>query len=387
MNPYTLAKGIEQEVIAWRRDLHERAELGFHLPKTAAYVREKLESFGYEVEELYEHALVTSVGKGEKCLLLRADMDALPIQEESGEPFAAKENGHACGHDIHTAMLLGTAKVLKEHEAKLKSTIKIMFQPAEELLQGAEKMIEHGLMENPRPDAGIMLHMDSLAPVGLYLKTGTMTTFNNNFRIKVRGRGAHGAMPEKGIDTIVAGSHIVLALQELVSREIGLTNAAVLTVCHFAAGNSPNTIAQEALLEGTMRTYSRASRDHLNKRMPEITKAIAESFRCTAEFEYTSDVPSLYNNEDFVKNLSERLEAVAEGNFVFAKAEPVTATDDFGFVGEQVPVIMMMVGAKVEDGEAYPLHNSKVRFNEDAIVPGVTAQLAAAFAMPELLDW
>lgn len=385
MNFYNKAKEIKDYMIGVRRSLHENPEIGFDLNNTVELVKKELDAMGISYSQPIASGILATIGQGDKCILLRADMDALPIKEEADIACKSKnEYGHMCGHDFHTAMLLGTAKLLKEVENDLKGTVKLMFQPAEELLQGSEKMIEKGILENPMVDCAVMVHMDTTLNPGIYIKKGEMATSNNNFRIEVSGYGAHGAMPEKGVDAAFIATKIVDALQVLVSREISFREGAVITTGHISAGNAPNVIPDKAIVEGTTRTYSQNSKDHIKKRIPEIAAYIAKAFRGKASFEILSDVPAIINDENMVDYIVEILKDIKEENPEFDfynNCQAVTASDDFANVASRVPAVMMMVGCKVDEGTVYPLHNSRAKFNEDAIIygPCVFANLAVKY--------
>ena len=237
MNIYERAVELQEETIAHRRWFHANAETGLNMPKGQAYVLETLKSYGIDANECGSGVTAT-VGKGGKVILLRADMDALPMPEESGLEFACKagNKAHACGHDFHVAMLLTAAKILKEHEAELEGTVKFMFQPAEETFEGAKNMIEHGILENPVPDAALAYHVTSgQMPVGIFMYNNVGTTMFSvdGFKIKIQGRGAHGAYPQNSIDPINIGVHIHLALQELMARECDPTHSCVCTLITF----------------------------------------------------------------------------------------------------------------------------------------------------------
>ncbi|MBQ3488104.1 MAG: amidohydrolase, partial [Clostridia bacterium] len=284
----TEALELREALIAHRRALHQRPETGFELKNTLAYVRGQLEEMGYSPKICGRAGLTATVGSGSSVFLLRADMDALPIREEAGIPFAAKNgNMHACGHDMHTAMLLGAARLLKAHEAELKGTVKFMFQGAEELLEGAKDMLESGLLEEPRPDAGMMIHVMT----GSDLPSGTVTVCDGGvsapgaayFTINVQGRGCHGAMPNMGIDPITASAHILLGLQGIRAGELGFTEEAVLTVGTFRAGNRPNIIPDTAMLQGSLRAFGNDTMAFMRRRTEEIAAGTAAAHRATAE--------------------------------------------------------------------------------------------------------
>ena len=251
MDFYKRALELKEETIKHRRYIHEHAEAGIYLPKTKAYVIETLKSFGIEPEVCGEGVAAT-LGKEGKVLLLRADMDALPMPEESGEVFACpdQKTAHACGHDFHAAMLLTAAKMLKENEHLLQGTVKLMFQPAEETFEGSKNMIEAGILENPKVDAALAYHVSpGKMPVGIYMynDNSTMMYSVDGFKIDIKGKGTHGAYPQAGIDPINIAVHIYLALQELIARECDSAHACVLTVGQLQAGTAANIIPDKNL--------------------------------------------------------------------------------------------------------------------------------------------
>lgn len=378
MNNYKRAVEIEKEVIKNRREIHQNPEVGFNLPNTTKFVMDKLKEYGYEPYELIENGVVATVGKGDKCILLRADMDALPIKEESGLEFASKNsNAHACGHDMHTAMLLGAAKILKERESELKGVVKLMFQPAEEILLGAKKMVEANILENPKVDAAMMIHMHSVFPRGVVVKKGNKAASSNNFRITIKGKGTHGALPQNGVDAVYVGAQIIIGTQELITREIPFLNGAVLTMGHFKGGSAPNIIPDTAVIEGTMRTINVDTQNHLKERLPQIVEMIAKTYRAEAKLEYLSDVPVLVNDEKLMDDISRYIGELSDGKFDVYEGHVLPGSEDFAFVTREVPGVMLNLGAPVE-GNKFPLHNPKVIFDESTMVIGVASFVECA---------
>lgn len=375
------AKGIENEIIEYRRHLHENAEVGFELGKTVGFVKEKLNEFGCEVEPCGKNGLVTVIGdKNNVTVLLRADMDALPIKEESGvEFFCNSGNMHACGHDMHTAMLLGTARLLKKHENKLQSGVKLMFQPAEETLSGAKNMLENGLLEGGNIKGAMMLHVMA----GLPLKTGTVIVSSGGvgapaadyFTINIQGKGCHGSTPQQGVDAINIASHIVIALQEISARELGLSEEALLTIGCLKAGTAGNVIADTAVLEGTMRAYDDNVREYIKKRLAEICNGIATSFRGKADVIFGAGCPTLLNNEMLSQVIENNtVDLLGEGqvfntNSFGTRTNKSGGSEDFSYISHEVPSVMIALAAgNSEEGYIYPQHHPKVNFDE-AVLP------------------
>lgn len=380
MNYLEEAQKLYDEIVENRRHLHANPEIGFDLPNTAAFVKEKLVSYGYEPEEIMENGIIALAGKpGGKTLLMRADMDALPMQEDSGLEFASgNDYAHTCGHDVHTAIMLAVAKLIKQNEDALEGQIKFEFQPAEELLIGSEAMIEAGLLENPKVDAAMAAHVNPLEDTGFIFNSGLSMASANNYRLKVKGVGAHGAMPHNGVDAVFVAAQIINAFQFLVTKEIPFGNSAVITTGGFNSPGSRNILPSEVTLEGTMRTFDVEIQKYLKERMPEIAKAIAEAYRAEVEFEFLSNVPPLENDEAMTTEVRGYAEDLLGDKYDFFSAEKAQASEDFAFVSQQVPTVYFNIGMKQDGVDAYPVHHPKVVFNEDMLVP--TAALFAEAA-------
>ena len=378
------AAALQEEIKAHRLWLHTHAETGFDLTETKPYVKSTLTEMGYTVQECGKAGLVTTVGKpGGKVLLLRADMDALPIAEEADVDFACK-NGrmHACGHDMHTAMLLGAAKILKAHESELDGMVKLMFQPAEEIFEGSKDMIASGVLENPRPDAALMIHVAA----GMPLPAGTVVVSApgvsapaaDYFTIRVHGKGCHGSAPQNGIDPLTAAAHILIALQEIHARELSASDEAVLTIGTFHAGEAGNVIPDTATMGGTIRTYDEKTRAYLKERMTAIAQSIAEAFRASAEVSFGSGCPTLVNDKDLSEKVTGYLKDLLGANRAFTTAElsggkPARGggSEDFAYVSHEVPSLMLALAAgEPSKGYVYPQHHPKVKFDESVLSTG-----------------
>lgn len=378
------AKALQEEIKSHRLWLHTHAETGFDLTETKPYVKSTLTEMGYTVQECGKAGLVTTVGKpGGKVLLLRADMDALPIAEEADVDFACK-NGrmHACGHDMHTAMLLGAAKILKAHESELGGTVKLMFQPAEEIFEGSKDMIASGVLENPRPAAALMIHVAA----GMPLPAGTVVVSApgvsapaaDYFTIRVHGKGCHGSAPQNGIDPLTAAAHILIALQEIHARELSASDEAVLTIGTFHAGEAGNVIPDTATMGGTIRTYDEKTRAYLKERMTAIAKNVAEAFRASAEVSFGSGCPTLVNDKDLSEKVTGYLKDLLGANRAFTTAElnggkPARGggSEDFAYVSHEVPSLMLALAAgEPSKGYVYPQHHPKVKFDESVLSTG-----------------
>ena len=380
---------LQETMVAHRRWIHQHAGVGFAIEETREYVREELRKMGYEPVDCGRAGLVALAGgkKPGKTFLLRADMDALPIREESGEDFAC-ENGamHACGHDMHTAMLLGAAKLLKDHEAELVGTVKLMFQPAEEIFEGSKDMLENGLLEDPRPDGALMIHVTAGTPLpaGTFVvcAPGVSAPAADYFTIQVQGKGCHGSAPQDGVDALTAAAHILIGLQEIHARELAPSQEAVLTIGTFQGGSAANAIADHAQLGGSIRTYDEEVRAYLKKRLEEMASSIATAYRAGASVEFGSGCPTLVNDEKLSKMAGESLrELLGEERVLEAAALQKAGgaargggSEDFAYVSQVVPSLMLALAAgEPEKGYLYSQHHPKVRFDESVLPLGATA--------------
>lgn len=370
MNYYERALELKDETIANRRHIHKNAETGLDLPKTKAYVMKKLTEYGLEPKDC-GYGVTATLGKGGKVLLLRADMDALPMPEESGEEFAcptAKE-AHTCGHDFHAAMLLTAAKMLKEKEDTLEGTIKFMFQPAEETFEGSKNMIENGILENPPVDAALAYHVSpGKMPIGLFMYNDkdTMMYSVDGFKITIHGKGSHGAYPHVGVDPINIGVHIHLALQELIARESDPTHSCVLTIGQFAGGTAANIIPETAVLQGTIRTNKPEARELLVRRMKEVAEKTAAVYNGTVDIEMISEVPPLICNPKLTDEVVGYMQELGIPGLTPYPGISASASEDFAVIAEKVPSTFMYLSAGYLDERGqYPAHHPKAQFNED----------------------
>lgn len=383
------AQQLENKIIENRRYLHTHPETGFDLKDTKAYVKKELEDMGYQPVDCGKAGLIALAGgkKKGKVFLIRGDMDALPIREQADVEFPS-ENGrmHACGHDMHTAMMLGAARLLKQHEEEIEGTVKLMFQPAEEIFEGSHDMIEAGLLENPHVDAALMIHVMAGMPfpAGTVIVSapGVSAPAADYFEIKVQGKGCHGSMPNTGVDPLTAAAHILIALQEIHARELAMKEEAVLTIGTMNAGTAANVIPDTVIMGGSIRTFDEETRAFIKKRMTEIVEGIAKSFRAEAEVSFGSGCPTLVNDknvslcaEKYVKELlgEEHAFSVAELNAMSGdqQSNKTAGSEDFAYVSHEVPSIMLALAAgQPEKGYKYPQHHPMVKFDEDALAGG-----------------
>ena len=370
MNYYERALELKDETIANLRHIHKNAETGLDLPKTKAYVMEKLTEYGLEPKDC-GYGVTAALGKGGKVLLLRADMDALPMPEESGEEFACPtgKEAHTCGHDFHAAMLLTAAKMLKEKEDTLEGTIKFMFQPAEETFEGSKNMIENGILENPPVDAALAYHVSpGKMPIGLFMYNDkdTMMYSVDGFKITIHGKGSHGAYPHVGVDPINIGVHIHLALQELIARESDPTHSCVLTIGQFAGGTAANIIPETAVLQGTIRTNKPEARELLVRRMKEVAEKTAAVYNGTVDIEMISEVPPLICNPKLTDEVVGYMQELGIPGLTPYPGISASASEDFAVIAEKVPSTFMYLSAGYLDERGqYPAHHPKAQFNED----------------------
>ena len=371
------AKLIKDDIVGYRRDIHENPEVGAELPKTKAYVMNKLREFGYEPKEICESGIVAIIkgSKPGKTFLLRADMDALPIKESTECSFKSN-NGcmHACGHDMHTAMLLGAARLLKENQDKIEGTVKLVFQPDEEGFTGAKKMLKAGVLKDPKVDAAMAMHVFSGAPSNSVLcGLGTTIAGCNRFRITVNGVGCHGAMPDLGVDPINIAAHIYISLQEIISREISATKPAVVTIGKFVGGEAANIIPGEVIMEGTIRSLYKEVGEFIFNRIKDIVEHTANMFRGEAKLVELSSVPPLSNDNDLAKEITSYVKDIVGEKAVNLFEGGGMGSEDFASYSYEVPSIYLMLGAGTkQENSLYgePMHNEKVVFNEDILVTG-----------------
>lgn len=383
------AAAYQEQLVQTRRYLHSHPETGFDLKNTTEYVRKELIAMGYEPVMCGKSGIIALAGKKKsgKVFLIRGDMDALPIKEESDVPFSS-DNGkmHACGHDMHTTMMLGVARLLKSHEYEIEGTVKLMFQPAEEIFEGSDDMINAGVLNSPDVDAAMMIHVMA----GLPIPAGTVISCDGGvsapaadyFYIDIQGKGCHGSMPNNGVDPITIAAHIITGLSEINSRELGLSDDAVITIGTINAGNAANVIPDTAHMSGTIRTYDEETRSYIKQRVSDIASNIASAYRGSASVTYGSGCPCLLNNPDLAtcsaKYLNEllgpsrtftaaQLNAMSGGG----KASKSTGSEDFAYVSQKVPSIMFALAAGTpQDGYCYPQHHPKVKFDEAILSEG-----------------
>ena len=373
------AQELEASMKSDRRYLHQNAEVGFDLPITTKYVMDRLQEIGLEPKEICKSG-VTALIEGKKpgkTYLLRADMDALSMSEENVLEFASKTNAaHNCGHDMHTAILLGAAQILKENVDELEGNVRLMFQPNEEAFLGSKAMIEAGVLDDV--DVASCMHMMLDYDASNYAcAPGFFSSSCDGFKITVNGKGCHGAMPHLGIDPINVGMSICTAFQQLVSRETPPKETASLTFGQFSGGNTPNIVPDKVVIQGTLRTYNAELRAKLVNRMQTIVKSAGEMYGTTVEYEVLSDVPSIYVNPEMLEEVKTYLSEI-EGLTLANDNFRITPSDDMAFISEKVPTVYLLLQARVKDNP-YPHHNPKVLFDESAMTWGAAMHAQCAF--------
>lgn len=382
MNLVEEAKKTLPYMIQVRRDLHVIPEIGTHLPKTTAYVSEQLTKLNirHEVKEdiscIFAYIGEKLEDANRKCVLLRADMDGLDIVEKSGEEFACDSGRmHACGHDLHAASLLGAAKLLKQQEAQLPCTVKLLFQSGEETFQGSKAAIEAGLLTNPKPDVAYACHVFAMGELNQIQWGLVPMGAVYGFKITLHGVGGHGSSPEICIDPINAGVQVYLALQSLIAREVPAGEEAALTIGQFSAGKAANIIPDTAVLQGTLRTFNPEIREMLIGRIRKMVASVADTYRCSYDIEVISDCPSVVCDDGFSEYCKDTLRNA--GILEETIPQHVMGSEDFAFISEQIPSCFFSLGAKPYDVEkGLGQHHPAVRFNED-----VMATAAAAYAL------
>jgi amidohydrolase len=377
---------VFEDVIGWRRSIHEHPELGFEEERTSALVEKTLRAAGIETTRVAKTGVagVLKGGRPGKTIAFRADMDALPLDERSGETFSSKVPGvmHACGHDAHTAMLLGAAVSLAQERATLAGTIKFFFQPAEEGPGGALPMIEAGVMDAPKVDAAVMIHVSPLLLAGtLATKSGAMSASCDDFAITVRGRGGHGAYPHGSVDTIPIAAEIVGAVQRIVSREVDPLESVVMSIGVIRGGYRRNIIADKTVLEGTFRCLDEDVRKGIPARLERMVKGICDAHRATYEIEFEFGYPSVMNDPALVARIVTILKDA--GETVEAIPRPSMGAEDFAYFAQRAPGCYLRLGVGFP-GVVDPAmtHSPEFRLDERALATGVRTFRTLAHTLP-----
>ncbi|HEY2887843.1 MAG TPA: M20 family metallopeptidase [Candidatus Limnocylindrales bacterium] len=384
------AQALLPEIVAVRRRLHRQPERGLVLPTTQALVVDELKKLGLSPQLGRETTSVVAVIEGTgpgPTVLLRGDMDALPLTEETGLDFSSETDGmmHACGHDTHVAMLLGAARMLVERRATFGGRVLLMFQPGEEGFAGARVMLEEGLLDAAgpnRPTAAFALHISTEYPAAtINLRPGPTMACADFVNIDIQGRGGHASQPAKALDPVTIAAEIVIGLQTFVTRQVEVFDPAVITIAHISSGTTNNIIPETARLEGTIRTFSEKTRTVVHEGIVRLVKGIAGAYGATADVELLTLYPVTVNDPDFAALVTATAVELLGKDAVDASIEPVMGAEDFSFVLEQVPGAMAFLGARPADQDpatAPANHSNKVIFDEPAMAVGVATYVAVA---------
>lgn len=377
------------EAIRLRRAIHEEPELGLHCPKTSAKIRAALEGLPLEIREGGSTtglmAILRGSGNG-RTVLLRGDMDALPLREDTGLDFRSRVEGamHACGHDTHVAMLVGAAKALSAQRDKLAGTVMFMFQPGEEGYHGARFMMEDGLLDDPAPDAAFALHISPNMPRGMFgSRHGTLLASADRIEITLTGRGGHASQPHDALDPIPVACEIVTALQTFVTRRISVFNPAVLTVGRITAGTTNNVIPETAELEGTLRTLSESTRRFAHEGIERIARGIAAAHEVGVEVVITPGFPVTVNDNRIVDLAEQTAKSLFGDDVWMSMPNPVMGAEDFSYVLQKTPGAMAFLGAAPQGGDwrtCCALHSNRMTLDETVMARGVALHCAFAQA-------
>lgn len=379
-----IAQNMKGELVKIRRDFHMHPELDYDLHRTQKKIEEFLEKEGIEYSEIANTGVCGIIrGNGDKTIALRADMDALPIQDMKKCAYSSKVKGkmHACGHDAHITILLGAARILNKIKNNLKGNVKLIFEPAEETTGGAKVMLEEGVLENPHVDRVIGLHVEEYIDVGkIGVRYGVVNAASNPFTIKIRGIGAHGARPHMSIDPVVISSYVVLAIQEIISREIPPTDGALITIGSIHGGTAQNIIPSEVVLTGIIRTMKTEHREYVKRRLREVVEGVVNSMRGKSEIEIEESYPCLYNDDVVIRDIVSSASQVIGNKNIINLESPSMGVESFAYFSMERPSAFYYLGCKNEKkGIIYPAHGSLFDIDEDCIPIGVAIQCKSTY--------
>jgi amidohydrolase len=377
------AEALREQLVAWRRDFHRHPELGFQEHRSAGIIADRLRELGYDVQTGVAHTGVVGLLEGKQpgpVVMLRFDMDALPIAEENEAEYVSQNPGvmHACGHDGHMAMGLGVATLMARRRDDVAGTLKLVFQPGEEGMNGAEVMVQEGVLENPRPDVVLATHVWNDKPLGTVgVSPGPVMAAAEKWVCTVHGMGGHGAMPHQTVDPVVATAHIVTGLQTVVSRNVSPLETAVVTVGTIHGGDAFNVIPAQVELTGTIRTYAPEVRETVLRRVREVIEGVAGVCGARSELEIIPLTPAVVNDAEVTEVVRAAAGAVAGPENVFS-GERTMGSEDAAFFLQEVPGCYFFLGsANVERGLSAPHHNPRFDFDEDALPLGVAILMHA----------
>jgi amidohydrolase len=391
MNIKEEINNLKDELIQLRRDFHKHPELGFKEFRTSKIVADYLEKYGLKVTRGIAETGVMGLLEGKNpgpTLLLRADMDALPIQEENEVPYRSVNNGimHACGHDAHTAILLITAKILSSHRNKIRGNIKFVFQPNEEI-GGAESMIKEGILENPHVDAAMALHLWTPLESGIIgVKTGPITGALDVFHLIVKGEGGHTGYPEKAVDPIIASANIIQSIQAIQTREISVFKPTIIMFTKINSGTKSNIIPDSVSLEGSIRYFNKQDdkdQESLNKKFKRIVDATCKSYRVKYELKFVNENKSVFNDEKMTELVIDSAEEIL-GHHDKVLSYQTIAGEDFSEFADRVPSAFYFIGTGNREKEShYPHHNSRFNIDEDTMLTGVEMHILSTLNWSE----
>ncbi len=380
------AEQLKDQIVRWRRELHQIPELGLELPKTSNYIAQKMKEWGIPTEVGAANSGVVSLiegsSAGEKTIAIRADMDGLPVQEKTGLPYTSRHEGqmHACGHDAHVAMALGAARLLIDMNSELSGQVKMIFQPGEEGPGGAEPMIQDGVLSSPDVDRIIGLHIgvisDEVKNGQIGIRSGPAMASSDSFSIEITGKGGHGAIPHTTVDPIAISAAVVQQMQSLISRELSPTRPGVLSVCQINGGTANNIIPEKVSMKGTARFINEEERDHIAGRLIELTETIGKARGADIHCDYERGYPVLLNDTEFTQFFNRCAADVVGEKNVVNLLEPIMGAEDMAYFLREVPgTYFFLGGAKLTEEEPMPHHHPCFDVDED-VLPAGTALLA-----------
>ena len=386
---------LKDQLIQWRRDFHMHPELGLSEFRTSKKVLEELTRLDIKVTSGIGGTGVTGLIKGGqkgKTIALRADMDALPITEENDVPYRSRNRGvmHACGHDAHTSILLGAATILAGLKKSLKGNVKLIFQPAEEITEGgASILVRHGVLKKPAVNAIVGLHVMPRFPSGkIAIKEGVVTAATDKLQIRIIGKSGHAARPHEAVDSIIIASQIINSIQAIITRETDALEPKVVTIGHISGGEAHNVIAKEVTMSGTIRTFSKETRQNLHKLIINRCRSIARDMGAEAQIKITPGTPPQANHPGLFNVLKVAFYDSLGKESVEEFRTPSLGGEDFAYYSEKVPGFLFLLGCGDDKGKTgYPLHNSRFDFDEAVLPKGAAAMACSAIALMESEDW
>lgn len=379
------SEAIEKQLITWRRDFHMHPELGFEEERTSSIIKEFLNNEGIPYYETAKTGICAIIkGNDGKTIGLRADMDALPLEDRKICSYASKVSGkmHACGHDAHTTILMGAAKILNSVKDKLNGNVKLFFEPAEETTGGASVMIAESILESPHVDAVAGLHVSEDISCGsIGIKRGVVNAASNPFSIRIIGKGGHGAHPDVTIDPVVIAGSVVIALQNIISREIPPTDPAVITVGTIHGGTAPNIVPEDVTLSGIIRTMKKEHREYVKKRLVEVTEGIVHSMRGECEIKIEESYPCLYNDDNMVDVLLHSAGKVIKSDNINMLDKPSMGVESFAYFSMERPSVFYYLGCRnTEKGIDKPAHGSMFDIDESCLKIGTAIQCSIVWS-------